>query len=713
MSTIFQPKSFFFTDPNSITQDALRSFGPQSANVFNITASFQSSGAKAYAICKGTVLIQPQTGNSNLVNLILRPFSQPINGLPIRYFVYRGLRVQDFFNGNLVKDAGTNESDYINKAQQAFENYYTSIEQPKPLFEAKYIGYDPANQSAELDIDSLFFKQAQYQSGEEELQQAFELPMVQAGHSLGYFAQGECGMDVILSYGDYKLENPIDEFAFNLEYARAPLATIDITNVSDEYKSKRIKEQVQQFIDVAAFYGFHAGNGTVSVYEGSAVAKKKEAAIYDAVVSKFYSKHRLYLYIQSDRGRSYDFYGNYYLSDASDNNIRIGDSSENKTAYKFGSQGWPVQIIESNQSHNTTVNEIYINLVTDSNPNAMLYVQVGSLTNAVKNNFMDAAALSTPENPDHLWINDYTPDLILANPAVGAPMNKEFISNFNSIIYQGKTLEYGVKTITEDDAELTQIYNSDFFDDIFDLLTAKPLLKQSMSNDYMVLSSPHIKQIGFLEDTTQKVITAVQTLIVRDSIPNINNPETKVERVSYITEQSDILNYLMDIQSQPYTVDTINFSALSNSTTISSLYQLPDPYFYTITEIVDGTHTIKGISLHAKDNSKPLKIIVGITLEENSRIQDIISINSLSNPRLFLTEYNQEINTFTDEKGIRYKKYKLSVSGENEENIPELHLPQAEIILYSLDDNYHFSSDYSLQMTEQPIYLIREINLSK
>lgn len=699
MSTIFQPKSFFFTDPNSITQDALRSFGPQSANVFNITASFQSSGAKAYAICKGTVLIQPQTGNSNLVNLILRPFSQPINGLPICYFVYRGLRLQDFFNGNLVKDAGTNESDYINKAQQAFENYYTSIEQAKPVFEAKYIGYDPANQSAELDIDSLFFKQAQYQSGEEELQHAFELPMVQAGHSLGYFAQGECGMDVILSYGDYKLENPIDEFAFNLEYARAPLATIDITNVSDEYKAKRIKEQVQQFIDIVAFYGFHAGNGTVSVYEGSAVAKKKETAIYDAIVSKFYSKHRLYLYIQSDRGRSYDFYGNYTLEPDSEYNIKTGISNTVLTEDNFGTNGWPIHIIEAAQAHDSAENDTYIQLVTDSNPEAMLYVQVGTLVNASKNNFMSAEGLRAPEDINRISILAYTPDLILRNSAT-LGTSRYTIATFNKLIYQGVQLRY-FSPLKEEGDRVDQII-PDFFDDIFEISVNTSLY--NTSSHYQSISFQLPKLINYYADNVQQSILAVQSIKIDDSIPELEG-ELIQKRTTYVTEQLDQLNKSL---SNQVSFDSINTPSGLNTST-SQTYVLPPPYRLELVDFSDESIKIKGLKLKTESHGTPLKVLLGMSDFENQQLITLIKDNTLINPRIILTNFDKEVTIYTSPEKVQYKKYVLMVSGEDELNQISLYQPNTTITLYEIDNNYHFSAEYSKNMTRETPQLTTDV----
>ena len=96
-----------------------QSFGPASSTEFRLTSQFTlTSAKKAFAICKGVVLLQQQTGagNEDKVNLVLRPYSQPFPGLNVKYFVYRGLQKSDFFNTasvpKIIKSNATT-ADYI------------------------------------------------------------------------------------------------------------------------------------------------------------------------------------------------------------------------------------------------------------------------------------------------------------------------------------------------------------------------------------------------------------------------------------------------------------------------------------------------------------------------------------------------------------------------------------------------------------------------
>lgn len=707
---MFQPQSHFFTDPASLSQTAAEAFGPKSTELFDLTARFQSSGGQAYAICKGIVFVQPQTADSQLVNLVLRPYQQPVNGLNIRYFVYRGLQKADFFDGASVLPGGVGRSDFINRINQAFEDFYTTRGEPLPYFLASYIGYDPVNQPDDKALDSFFFKETHYVEAngapEEQADEAFELPMVQAGDTLGHFSTGECGMDVVLGYGDYRLGDAVDEFAFDLVYARAAQARIDLADVTDPYQRKRIREQAVQFLDAAAFYGFHVGNGVVTITEAGSRVRKKGSDIHTSIVSSFHTQHNLYLYIQSDRGRSYNYYGNYSLEPGPAFSMQVGNSAETLAETTFGTQDWPVHILQSTQEHGEPNNLTYVRLVTDGNPEAMLYVHVGELVNATKNNFMGAERLRPPEDPERLSINAYIPDLILSNPAVENGSNKQTVATFNILIYHGKRTDYVVEEI--DAPEQFVGYNTDFFDDVFDQPDASPILVSESSNGFSVVSVQKIKVVSINEGISQNSIAAFQTLIVRDSIPTMDDSSVLEKRVSYVTELVDILDFQI-AKDMSITKDTIGFSAMAGNVRSSQTFQLPAPYRFALITFTDGLQTIKGINLLVEDNSRPIKIIVGISKEENERLLNLITDHGLGNPRLFLATYDLVNNSFISERNVRYKKYRLAISAENQHNSLGLYFPEEEITVFSLDDNYHFSSAYSRHMQEEPLSLIEQV----
>lgn len=99
--------------------------------------------------------------------------------------------------------------------------------------------------------------------------------MINAGASPGTFATGECGIDIILNYGDYSLPKPNDEFVFNLAYARSADAIVDLSTETNSVKKKINREQIFQFLDAAAYYGFHHhDNGSVMINNAVSMVSK-------------------------------------------------------------------------------------------------------------------------------------------------------------------------------------------------------------------------------------------------------------------------------------------------------------------------------------------------------------------------------------------------------------------------------------------------------
>lgn len=96
---------FFIESAGFPVQTEVQSFGSKTPTAFRLTSGFilpENTTKKAFAICKGVVLLQPQAGagNENKVNLILRPYNQPFPGLNVKYFIYRGLQKSDFFTSD-------------------------------------------------------------------------------------------------------------------------------------------------------------------------------------------------------------------------------------------------------------------------------------------------------------------------------------------------------------------------------------------------------------------------------------------------------------------------------------------------------------------------------------------------------------------------------------------------------------------------------------
>ena len=706
-------KSHFFIESGGFpAQLSAQGFGPQSETVFNLTSRFfLDAPKKAFSICKGVVLIQPQTGNPDKVNLILRPYNQPFPGLNIKYFVYRGLQKSDFFTNDtepLVKKNEGSYSDFIDKINIDFNAFHKDRVKKEgetitpidvPPFTAKFIGYDATLTDTTIQLSDFFFKESKFVAAGDTFDEKddFELPLIDIGKSLGNFTQGECGIDVVLNYGDYKHDFDNTEFAFNLEYARKPFAEITV-NGSTDFIKKLQREQSTQFIDIAAFYGSHVENGVVTATASGVQTEKKGTTIFNDLLNKFWTKNNWYIYIQSDRTRSYDFYGNYKIGEGSEN-LKTGSLKDTATdevpmtAVTYGTSGWPVLINTQSQANTVTTNNLYLQFPTDNNNNTAFYGQLAKVANAQKDNFINANGLRLPPDEEGNY-SELTSTVQLTTPAIAG----KNIASLSLLIYQGKVNMYTAGTTQDENGDLVILYRqANFFDNVFSLIKAKPLLKLSTDESYSRMTSEKLNLINEFYDKKQQGISIVQTLTVNDIIETGIEETPTVARVTYITEAIDVMNNAVSATGSP-TPDTKTTASASGAVTKSKTYQLPDPYYYNLKLFTDSTQTITGLELKTLNGSTPNKIILGLTKAENETIKELIS-NDAKNPRLFLIDLFEDENELVSPEDIKYQKYRVGVVAENAEGnnelIEELENP---VFVYSLDRRYHFSKDYSEYM---------------
>ena len=716
-------QSHFFIESGGFPQqsvDQSQSFGPVNTNEFRLTSKFTlASPKKAFSICKGIVLIQPQTGaESDKVNLILRPYKQPFPGLNVKYFIYRGLKKSDFFTtDSSPKIIPTNESnpsatsDFINKINKDFKDFHTGRMKadgvtpvPTPDFTAKYIGFDPAIANTAL-LSSFFFKESEFVAAGNTFDEndAFELPLIDIEKSLGNFATGECGIDVVLNYGDYKNNFDNSEFIFDLTYARAAEAKITLTG-NDAIAKKLQREQITQFIDIAAFYGLFIPEGKVIVNTAGAKTDKKGQAIYKEVINNFATKNNWYIYIQGDRTRSYDFYDDYKIApESGPMNLKMGLLEDpdthlvEMTNAQYGTNDWPLIINTQQQASTVTNNNLYLQLVTDNNNNTMLYGQIANIKNAQKDNFINADGLRSAPDTEGNY-SRLTTKVQLTTPAVEG----KNIATISQLLYQGVTSEYDAETIVNSEGKSVILKgNPNFFDDVFSLINAEPLLKLNADSEFSKMTSEKLNLVNHYYDKKQQGISVVQTLTVNDVIETGIEATPTVARVTYITEASDVMNNAVSATGST-TPDTKTSASASGAVTKSKTYQLPDPYYYNLKLFTDSTQTITGLELKTVDDSKPNKIIVGLTKTENDSIKAKIT-SGLKNPRLFLIDLFEEGNELVSPENIKYQKYKVGIVAEDTDGKRKLFKPTPDVLVYSLDRNYHFSKGYSEYMPDQQI----------
>lgn len=366
-----KPSSFVFTEMATLTQTVSQAFGPVDGSLttrYRTTSIFHAPGdVKAFATVTGFVALQRDPTNNDAVNLILRPYEQPLAGFtPIKYFIYRGLRLTDFLKGTSGPDAElirpqAGASPFLDVVWTIFLAHNPgATDMPAALF-----GYEPATQTATDSLDGVFFRTGA----------PMQLPLATRGIELGSFHAGGGG-------ADFGFEIVIDEgdFTHDLAFARAAANVIDIsgmptTTAGDKLARSTKQEEILGYLDPAAFYGLHMhDDGEVEIPGGVTLDGE---GIFVEVVSKFFTKHALYLDVRSENGASLNFYGNY--NDGAGNQIRTSPVLGPVTARPYATHGWPIAILDQSAPQNIVgpLSDLFLELPREDNVNPVLYIDHG------------------------------------------------------------------------------------------------------------------------------------------------------------------------------------------------------------------------------------------------------------------------------------------------------------------------------------------------
>lgn len=694
------PESFFFLEKDkTYSQTVANKFGivgTGTLSTFRTTSKITYTG-KVFTICQGQVFIQPTTGDPNKVNVVLKPFSQPIKGLAIKYIVYRGLTKSDFFTTDgKVQQSGSSATGFINHVRDEFQNFYGSngANTTPPQFLAEFLGYPnataPANQQQnELDlVDDYFYKvsQATLQNSQitEPEKKAYEMPLIKSGVHLGN-ASGLLGIDVVLNEGDYSIENDPNPFQLNLKFVREADHILNPADGNTDFKKKLIKETATGFIDIAAFYGLHTqGKGKVYVNtQANPLTDKDE--IYN-LIKNFKTCNTSYLYIQSNRQRSYNFYGNYKTSDTNSNNFKIGTDTNNLQEGKF-EQNWPLYEINN-------VASLMLQLTTDNHALAGMYVKQGLLSQSTKHEdgYIRNENL-LQQNGSNLH-SDFTKPISFG--FIKTIDNKP-IASFIQLIYEGKQLPVEVSTPVANPNEppiVDHWYTKDI-DDIFGLINVIPHLKPKTDYEKHYLIDQNLLLINFENRSGGQDIATVTTKRVEDLI--MKNETESIERVTYETLLHNIRqNVGSFFQSRTAYLDNNNSGTLSFDKGRNNFYKPEKPYFLQ-TEVFTNTEgiTITGLSLQVNDGSLPSKKTLGITKAENDVFIALIG-STLNNPKFFFkNELEDENAYYTSTENISYRRYSLAVIGEDQTGKLQFLEPTTKILVSTIDNVVYASEDYA------------------
>ena len=693
------PESFFFLEKDkAFTQTASNKFGVIGSGInstFRTTSKISYTG-KVFTICQGQIFIQPNFGDINKVNIVLKPFSQPIKGLAIKYIVYRGLAKSDFFTDDgKVLPSGSNATGFINYVQEEFQNFYgnNGTNTTPPEFLAEFLGYPNASaptdqQQKETDlIDDYFFKVSQNTLQNNQVSEpakwAYEMPLVPRGTHLGN-ALGELGIDVVLNEGDYTIENDPNPFQLNLKFARSVDYILNPADGSTDFEKKLIKETTTGFIDIAAFYGLHTqGSGKVFVNTQTNPLENNDD-IY-SLIKNFSTCNTSYLYIQSNRQRSYNFYGNY---DLNGKNIKIGTDINNLQEKKFGTEDWSVEEFQNSSNSET----LLVSLLSNKNYfDKIFYVNIGN---------------PQERNKDVLFVKEF--ENMSDN-------EKDYLRSVNFKISKSAGI---IKLLfVGDNVKETYLTNEPYFldkhhnavRDIFPIFNAESHLKEN-GNFYKISFNEKYFVNFKLFSNLQSVSTINNCVVFYQGKKKIGEDILVKEKVLFVAKKEDTID--------SNEINNVNLIFGTNSSIFTSLPKDVETnilmqnlygdanYNFYYNEINNSGKLVKLVKLKYDGQYDSTYFSIGITKEELDQLLATIPENA-SNVKMYLDE--EEYNPILDVEARKsYFKYSLGINYENSNEGLAILFPNEKIYVYGESIHFFASSefaDYETSLIYEPIII--------
>ena len=349
-----------FTETSITAQSASQGYGVESADKFRVSSLFTiSANTKAYAMVRGTILLQQQAADVNKVNLVLRPHNKKEFKLPVKYIIYRGLSITDFIANNDLTDPDnkvkTSGTELLAAMQTIQQGRAPGDDIPLEAFFGNEL-----TPSSDKNIDEFFFKS---------LAPSSQLFTIDCGIELGNFATGEIGIEIIL-------ENP--EFFVDVELAKEPKHERDVNGISDAAQKKWEKDLVRHFVDPAAFYGLHYDiKGGIEYRDNNGNVNnppaETKAVIYNTLLAPFDTKNNVYLDIRNENGYSYNYYDNYVGTGTdADKELEIGQTTTGLTKKEYYTNGWAIHIVDVIAPGSNEENEFSIALRVNDNERPLL-----------------------------------------------------------------------------------------------------------------------------------------------------------------------------------------------------------------------------------------------------------------------------------------------------------------------------------------------------
>jgi len=349
-----------------------------------------------------------------------------------------------------------------------------------------------------------------------------------------------------------------------------------------------------------------------------------------------------------------------------------------------------------------------------------LYVKLGAIASEHEQNFVrDGNLLKTPSVDENNPVDTKFSKSIriksemIATNAISQPIQ---------LIYEGVELRV-TESLPPPDPGQPVVEPQQFvlkdIDDVFGLLNAKPFL-QPKGN---VIELPSVLEhelqlINFANTQRGNDIGVVKTKRIADAIA-INDTEN-VKRITYETLLFNVKNTNSTYaKANSSSIDKSAAGTHSFSQNRNNFYQPAEPYYFKTKLFTDNGKTITGLQLLTVDNSLATKKVIGLDSDENQQLINLIITYNLCNCKIF---FRNTINdeSYVSSENINYKKYLLSLVGEDDEGNLKIFsfidsVSNQSIIVYTID-GYVFSTDnYGKHIPEtdlnQELYNVNDIQL--
>ena len=365
---------FFFTDVDLLNeQQQPQAFGPAGTSggmdVFNVTSRHTAiADPNTYALCKGIVCIQNDAGNPNLVNLILKPVSQPGFDFPrIKYVIYRGLLKDQLITGSEIAAKTNNDLTRSLWNSQEARNRSTNESENPPQ---QALGIDLSVSLANtVSIDNLFYRQSA----------DFQLPIVSAGWSLGKFTNAGFSVEIMVDRMGF--DPPLGKVRSNNNLVTVTTLPGSPTQLQ-QFEHWHDKEEILNYIDPCAFFGLFYHSKIMVKQSSGHSEKMKGNEVYDNLLVKFYNKNVSYLDIRNEYNHSFNYFKNY------GNSINIAfDASSAPSSLNYYANGWPILMLNNSHfppSNNSNKNVFKVQMPDGGGDNTLplLFLSTGYISSA-------------------------------------------------------------------------------------------------------------------------------------------------------------------------------------------------------------------------------------------------------------------------------------------------------------------------------------------